>query len=192
MEQRWMSAIEVCTYAGEIQRLSEGNRRIIMIQQLSGRDGALLFWCKSLLAATPQSNPWLMIPVRMDDLDATHDVYILYTQNSHFSFAKPVPPDENSRPNPATKTRMSLPDMHLSSLAGPKGGASRGKGKEPADDTSVKSTQLYLPGERCEEELVAEFSRAIKDPPRPDVVREWLRGRHWIVTNSIADLKSMM
>ena len=192
MEQRWMSAIEVCTYAGEIQCLSEGNRRIIMIQHLPGRDGALLFWCQSLLAANPQSNPWLTTPVRMDDLDPTRDVYILYTQNSHFSFAKPVPPDESSCPNPATETHMGLPDMHLSPLSGPTGGVSGGKGKEPADDKPVNDTQSYSLDERCEDDLVAEFSNAIEDPPRPDVVREWLRARHWIVTNSIADWKSMM
>ena len=135
-----------------------------------------------------------MKPVRIEDLDPIRDVYILYTRNSHFGFAKPVPTDKNSRPNPAVETQMGLSDVHLSPLspAGPKGGASGGKGKEPADDTPVKSTQLYLPDERCEEELVAEFSKAIEDPPRPDVAREWLRARHWSVTKSIADWKSMM
>ena len=94
-EQRWMNAIEVCTYAGEIQRLLGGKRRIIMIQQLPGRDGALLFSCensKSLIPSTPKSNPWIMETLRIEDLDPIRDVYILYTDNSHFSFAKPVPP----------------------------------------------------------------------------------------------------
>jgi hypothetical protein len=66
-----------------------------MIQQLPGRDGTLLFSCensKSLIPSTPKSNPWIMETLRIEDLDPIRDVYILYTDNSHFSFAKPVPP----------------------------------------------------------------------------------------------------
>jgi O-acetyl-ADP-ribose deacetylase len=206
MEQRWMSAIEVCTYAGEIQRLSQGKRRIIMIHNLTGRDGALLFWCKSMIASTPQegeeeerglindpkSNPWIQLPVRMEDLDPNRDVYILYTDNSHFSFAKPVSPHENSRPSPAIEIQMRMSDMPLRPLTGPKGCASGKKGKEPAEDTPVLDTQSYSPSEQRKGALVTEFLSAIKDPPPHDVAREWLRARNWIVDNSIADWKTMM
>ena len=128
----------------------------------------------------------------MEDLDPNRDVYILYTDNSHFSFAKPVSPHENSRPSPAIEIQMRMSDMPLRPLTGPKGCASGKKGKEPAEDPPVLDTQSYSPSEQRKGALVTEFLNAIKDPPPHDVAREWLRARNWIVDNSIADWKTMM
>ena len=97
-EQRWMSTIEVCTYAEEIARLSSGRKRFVMIQQ--GIQSTIrLDVCEgpSTYKSHEHSCPWRQVPIQEGDLDARRDVYIVYTGNNHFSFAKPI---DTSRTEP--------------------------------------------------------------------------------------------
>lgn len=87
-DQRWMSFVEVCTYADEIHNRSAAQRRLIMIKKLP--TGGALMYCSQKHSSQPRtSNPWEMIQVQLDELDPEKDVYMLYTGNNHFSFAKP-------------------------------------------------------------------------------------------------------
>ena len=112
-EQRWMSTIEVCTYAEEIVRLSSRKKRLIMIQQ--GIHSTIrLDICEgpSTYKSDEHSCPWRLVPIQEGDLDANRDVYMVYTGNNHFSFAKPI---HTSRKAPETESEpvMASPKVHL-------------------------------------------------------------------------------